>query len=67
MAAKSKSPKRLSKGEDKTLFGVCSGIAHYLNVDTTVIRLLWIVATALTGFLPGILAYIIAAFVMPDA
>jgi len=56
--------KRLYKIEkDKKLAGVCGGIAEYLNMDPTVIRLLWILLTAFWG--SGILAYIIAAFIMP--
>lgn len=52
---------------DKKLADVCGGIAEYFVVDPTVIRLAWIVMTVLTGFVPGIVAYIIAAIVMPDA
>ena len=43
--------------------GVCAGIAEYLGIDPTVVRLLW-AALGLTG--TGILLYIIAALVMPD-
>lgn len=52
---------------DKQWAGVCGGIASYFEVDSTFIRLLWIVFTVLSGFLPGLLAYIIAAIVMPKA
>lgn len=47
---------------DKMLCGVCAGIGEYLNIDPTVIRLLWGIF-GLTGF--GILAYIAAAIIMP--
>lgn len=52
--------------EDKKLSGVCGGIANYINVDSTVIRLAWIIVTILTGVLPGIIGYIIAAIVIPS-
>ena len=56
--------KRLYKSNvDKKLDGVCAGIAEYLNIDPTVIRLLWVLATMFVG--AGILAYIVAAVVMP--
>lgn len=56
--------KRLYKSRtDKKLDGVCAGIAEYLDIDPTVIRLLWVIATAFAG--AGILAYIIAAIIMP--
>ena len=47
---------------DKMLCGVCGGIAEYFNVDSTLIRLLWSVL-ACTG--TGILAYFIAAIIIP--
>ena len=44
--------------------GVCAGIADYLNVDVTVVRLLVVVLSCL-GF-TGVVAYIIAAIIMPE-
>jgi len=56
--------KRLYKSNtDKKIDGVCAGIAEYLNLDPTVIRLAWIVFSLLGG--SGVLAYIIAAIVIP--
>ncbi|HSX33291.1 MAG TPA: PspC domain-containing protein [Candidatus Saccharimonadales bacterium] len=58
--------KRLYRSEaDKKIAGVCGGIADYLAVDSTVIRLVWLLLTLATGIVPGILAYILAAAVMP--
>lgn len=48
---------------DKKLAGVCGGIAEYLEVDATIIRLLWVASFFLGGV--GIFAYIIASFVIP--
>ena len=57
--------KRLYKSNtDKKIAGVCAGIAEYINIDPTVVRLLWVLATLFVG--AGVLAYIIAAFVMPS-
>lgn len=50
---------------DKKLAGVCAGVAEYFEVDPTLVRLLWVVFTFAGG--AGIIAYIIAAIVMPDA
>ncbi len=56
--------KRLYKSNtDKKLDGVCAGIAEYLNIDPTVVRLLW--ALAVLGAGVGVLAYIVAAIVLP--
>ena len=49
---------------DRKLFGVCGGIAEYFDVDPTLVRLGWIVASLLFG--SGILAYIIATIIMPE-
>ena len=55
---------KLYKSEsDKKLCGVCGGIAEYFGLDSTVIRLLWIIATLFIG--SGILCYIICAVIMP--
>lgn len=57
--------KRLYRStESKIIAGVCAGIGEYLNLDPTVIRLLWALACILGG--SGILAYIIAVFIIPE-
>ena len=56
--------KRLYKSAtDKKLCGVCGGIAEYFEFDATLVRLAWVIFTALGG--SGIIAYIIAAIIMP--
>lgn len=56
--------KRLYKiDEGKKIDGVCGGIAEYFDIDPTLIRLIWIFFTACVG--SGIIAYIIAAIIMP--
>ncbi|HBF76572.1 MAG TPA: PspC domain-containing protein [Clostridiaceae bacterium] len=48
---------------DKKLAGVCGGIAEFFEIDSTIIRLLWIAFSLVYG--SGIIAYIIFALVMP--
>ncbi len=56
--------KRLYKvNEGKILDGVCAGIGAYFNVDPVLVRLAWILFTAM-GF-SGIIAYIICALIIP--
>lgn len=56
--------KRLYKSTiDKKICGVCGGVAEYFEFDPTIVRLAWVLFTALGG--SGIIAYIIAAIVMP--
>ena len=56
--------KRLVKSHDKKLCGVCGGIAEYFNIDPSLVRLVWLLAVLFAG--TGILAYIIAAIIMPE-
>ncbi|MCR5622593.1 MAG: PspC domain-containing protein [Treponema sp.] len=56
--------KRIYKSSQKTLCGVCGGIAEYFNLDPTIVRLLWVVLTLAGG--SGIIAYIVCALLIPD-
>lgn len=51
---------------NKMLAGVCGGIAEYFDADPTIVRLLWAVLTILTGVVPGLLIYVVAAFIVPE-
>jgi len=56
--------KRLYKSmTDKKIAGVCGGIAEYMNVDSTIVRLICI--ALVFGWGSGLIAYIVAALVMP--
>lgn len=56
--------KRLCKSStNKKIFGVCGGLAQYFNIDPTVVRLIWALLIFCVG--TGLLAYIIAALVLP--
>jgi len=58
-------PKKLYRvREGRRVCGVCLGVAEYLDVDVTVVRILWAVA-ALCGSL-GFWAYVVCALVLPD-
>ena len=49
---------------DKKISGVCGGIAEYLGVDPTLIRLAW--ALLAFGWGTGVLLYFICSFVLPE-
>lgn len=49
---------------DRKLLGVCSGLAAYLGVDATIVRLIWAVCILAAGF--GVLAYLICALIIPE-
>jgi len=60
--------KRLTLSQtNKKLSGLCGGIAEYAGVDATVIRLIVLVGTLLTGVLPGLFIYAAASVIVPKA
>ena len=57
--------KKLYKSlKDRKIAGVCGGIAEYLNIDSNIIRIIWVIFAF--GFGTGILAYIICALILSD-
>jgi len=56
--------KKLTKSSNRMICGVCGGIGEYLGIDPTVVRLLWVVFSVMGG--AGLLAYIVAAIIVPE-
>ena len=57
--------RRLIRSNDnKMLAGVCGGLGEYLNIDPTLVRLVWAILCLAGG--SGVLAYILAAFIIPS-
>ena len=57
--------KRLYRSRsNRMLFGVCGGLGEYLNVDPTVIRLIFVLAFLPGG--PGLIAYLVLALLVPE-
>ena len=48
---------------NKMVAGVCSGLAEYINIDPTIVRLIWALI-ALSG--AGLVAYLVAAIIIPE-
>jgi phage shock protein C len=60
------SPKRLTRSRtDRMLAGICGGIANYLVVDPTIVRLVFALATFFTVVFPGVMIYLIMWIVVP--
>lgn len=49
---------------DRIISGVCGGVAEYFSVDTTLIRLLWVITVLFAG--TGVLAYILCIIIIPE-
>lgn len=60
------SDKKLTLGK-KMLCGVCSGLANYFGIDPTIVRVGYVILSVITGFLIGIIAYLILYFIMKNA
>lgn len=57
--------KRLYRSRtDKQMAGVCGGVADYLGIDPTIVRIVWVLLTLAGG--PGLILYIIMALVVPE-
>ena len=50
--------------KDRKLEGVCGGIGEYLDIDSSIIRIIWLILVLCAG--TGLLAYIICAIVLDD-
>lgn len=58
-------PRSLTRSrDDRVIAGVCGGLAKYLNLDASVVRIGVAVISLFTGV--GLIAYVIAALVVPE-
>ena len=47
--------------------GVCGGLAEYFNVDPTLVRVVYLVATLFTGVVGGLVLYVVLAVIVPQS
>jgi len=50
---------------DKKLFGICGGAGEYFDIDPTIIRIIYVIFTMLSGG-AGILIYLLMYLVIPE-
>lgn len=58
--------KKLTRSTNKSLAGVCAGIAEYFNLDPTLIRVIYACLTVFSAGFPGVILYIIMMLIMPE-
>lgn len=58
--------KKLYRSSNRILAGVCGGIAEYINIDPTVVRVLYIVLSFFSAAFPGLLLYLILLLFIPN-
>jgi phage shock protein C len=51
---------------DRKIAGVCAGLAQYLELDTSLVRILWFFITLACGIFPGLVAYVLAWIIIPE-
>jgi phage shock protein PspC (stress-responsive transcriptional regulator) len=51
---------------DKMIAGVCGGLAKYFNIDSSIVRILWVVAAVVATPVLGVLLYIVMIIVVPE-
>ena len=56
--------KKLRRSNDRMIAGVCAGLAHYFDLDPTVIRIVYVLLSIFTAF-AGVLVYLILWLIMP--
>ena len=60
-------PKKLIRSRaDHKVAGLCGGLALYLELDPTLVRVLWVIITVMSGIFPGLIAYLVAWVIVPE-
>ncbi|SDK30379.1 phage shock protein C (PspC) family protein [Methanoculleus thermophilus] len=60
--------KKLTRSRtDRWIAGICGGIGEYLEIDPNVIRVIWVIFTVVTGFVIGIVIYLLLWLILPES
>lgn len=60
--------KKLTRSRDQRIFaGVMGGLGEFFDIDPTLLRLGYVILTVFSGFFPGIIGYILAILIVPEA
>jgi phage shock protein C len=51
---------------DRKIAGLCAGLAQYLDLDVSLVRILCVFLTLVTGVCPGIVTYVLAWIIVPS-
>ncbi len=57
---------KLTRSKDKIIAGVCSGLAKHFGLDTSLVRIAFVLVGFITAFVPLSLFYLIMWFVIPE-
>lgn len=60
--------KKLTRSKDKRILaGVMGGLGEFFGIDPTLLRLGYLILTVFSGFFPGIIGYVLAILIVPEA
>ncbi len=51
---------------NRKVAGVCAGLSEHVDMDASLIRILWVFLTFASGFFPGVVAYVLAWIIIPE-
>ncbi len=57
--------KKITLSSNRKIAGVCGGVAEYLGIDPTIVRIIWLVLVFGYGF--GLIAYLLCWLLFPKA
>ena len=58
--------KRLTRSKEKMIAGVLAGLADYINMDPSILRILYVVLSIASIGFPGLIAYIVMWIIIPE-
>ncbi|MDR3722312.1 MAG: PspC domain-containing protein [Candidatus Acidoferrales bacterium] len=58
--------KLMRSRSDRKIGGVCAGLASYLDLDVSLVRILWFFITLACGIVPGVVAYLLGWIIIPE-
>ncbi|HYE23403.1 MAG TPA: PspC domain-containing protein [Candidatus Paceibacterota bacterium] len=60
--------KKLYRSRENRIFaGVLGGLGEYFNIDPVILRLAYLLIIIFSAIIPGVIVYIIAAIIIPEA
>jgi phage shock protein PspC (stress-responsive transcriptional regulator) len=57
---------KLTRSRDKIIAGVCSGLADYLGLDKSMVRIGFVLIGFITALIPMSLVYVVMWFIIPE-
>lgn len=61
-------PRKFTRSvRNRQFSGICGGFAEYANLDASLVRILTVLVIVFSGIIPGLIAYIVVAMVVPEA